>query len=522
MPWTGAPFARGQLSAAYSTNNREPDGTARLEGASGSLGFRTSLTGRTSDDFRTPLGPVFNTGNRAVTGDGSLGYRGSWGSARADVSYRDEKPEFHDDATATPLQRLGDTRAAVSANFPVGASRLELITGFERNRRREFEAPDAAEAASGLLATSYKGDVRFHHAPLGRVSGLVGVQTFFDDFTVSGADQHLIPKQPGRSVGVYAFEQLELSRWTLSFGGRYDYRHLDVTADPAPPIGTGTPAQTGTYNSVVGNFGALFHVSEPVALVLNVGRGFRAPQPIELFANGVHEGTIEYNVGNPDLKNETSINTDVAVRVQTGRANLELGGFANLIDNYIYFRPTGTFDSPSGAFEDPCSDPDNFSCFQKFQSVQGNARLTGIEFSGEYHPTTYLHLSGTADYTRGQNRSTDQPLPLVPPFRATYTARFEGRGNDFFVSPYVLVGGESNARQTRLDPNDVAPEGYTLANLGAGVALAAGPRVVHVDVSLRNAFNKSYQNFLSRYKFAADPVVLDPGRNLTVRVSTDF
>ena len=316
-----------------------------------------------------------------MTGDGSLGYRGSWGSARADVSYRDEKPEFHDDATATPLQRLGDTRAAVSANFPVGASRLELITGFERNRRREFEAPDAAEAASGLLATSYKGDVRFHHAPLGRVSGLVGVQTFFDDFTVSGADQHLIPSNQARSVGVYAFEQLELSRWTLSFGGRYDYRHLDVTADPAPPIGTGTPAQTGTYNSVVGNFGALFHVSEPVALVLNVGRGFRAPQPIELFANGVHEGTIEYNVGNPDLKNETLINTDVAVRVQTGRANLELGGFANLIDNYIYFRPTGTFDSPSGAFEDPCSDPDNFSCFQKFQSVQGNARLTGIEFS---------------------------------------------------------------------------------------------------------------------------------------------
>ena len=86
--------------------------------------------------------------------------------------------------------------------------------------------------ASGLLATSYKGDVRFHHAPLGRLSGLVGVQTFFDDFTVSGEEQHLIPSNQARSVGVYAFEQLELNRWTLSFGGRYDYRHLDVTEDP--------------------------------------------------------------------------------------------------------------------------------------------------------------------------------------------------------------------------------------------------------------------------------------------------
>jgi len=323
-------------------------------------------------------------------------------------------------------------------------------------------------------------------------------------------------------VGVYAFEQVDLNRWTLSFGGRYDYRHLHVTEDPPPPVGTGTPAQTRTYNSVVGNVGVLFHVSEPVALVANVGRGYRAPQPIELFANGVHEGTIEYDVGNPDLKNETSINSDLAVRVQSRRVNLELGGFANYITDYIYFRPTGSYDSPSGDLEDPCSDPDNFSCFQKFQAVQGDARLTGFEFSAQYHPTPYLHLSGTADYTRGQNRSTDEPLPLVPPFRATYGARFEGKGNASFVSPYVSLGGESNARQTKLDPNDVAPAGYTVVNAGAGVGLATGPRVIQLDVTLRNAFDKEYQNFLSRYKFATAPIVLDPGRNLTVRVSSEF
>ena len=89
--------------------------------------------------------------------------------------------------------------------------------------------------------------------------------------------------------------------------------------------------------------------------------------------------------------------------------------------------------------------------------MQGNARLTGFEFSAEYHPTPYLHLSGTADYTRGQNRSADQPLPLVPPFRATYSAQFEGKGNGFFLSPYVSVGGETDAHQTELDPNDFSP-----------------------------------------------------------------
>jgi iron complex outermembrane receptor protein len=516
------PVLGGSLSAAYSTNNRQPDGTAQLEGATGGLGFRASATGRTSDDFGTPSGDVFNTGNRAVSGDGSVGYRGSWGSVRADFTYRDERIELHDDTTATPFQRIGDSRAGLSANLPLGASRLEVTAGFERNRRREFEEAGASGVASGLLANSYRGDARFHHAPLGRLTGLVGVQSFFDDFTVSGTDQHLIPDNRAANLGLYVFEQLELDRWTLSFGGRYDYRRLDVTADPLPPIGTGTPEQTRTYHSATGNVGALFHVSEPVALVLNVGRGYRAPQPIELFANGVHEGTIQYDVGNPDLGNETSINTDLALRVQSGGVSLELGGFANYINNYIYVRPTGTFDSPSGGPEDPCSDPERFSCFQKFQAVQGDARLTGFEFSAEYHPAPYLHLSGTADYTRGQNRSTDQPLPLVPPFRTTYGARLEGKGSGPFVSPYVSVAGETNARQTRLDPDDIAPAGYTLANVGAGVGLVAGLRVINVDVTLRNAFDKKYQSFLSRYKFASDPVVLDPGRNLTVRVSTEF
>jgi hypothetical protein len=46
--------------------------------------------------------------------------------------------------------------------------------------------------------------------------------------------------------------------------------------------------------------------------------------------------------------------------------------------------------------------------------------------------------------------------------------------------------------------------------------------VVHLDLTLRNAFDKQYQSFLSRYKFATDPIVLDPGRNLTVRGSADF
>ncbi len=79
---------------------------------------------------------------------------------------------------------------------------------------------------------------------------------------------------------------------------------------------------------------------------------------------------------------------------------------------------------------------------------QGDARLLGFEGAFEYHATRYLHLQGTADYTNGQNTSTDEPLPGIPPFRATYTARLEGNRTGWLESPYLSVGGESDSKQS--------------------------------------------------------------------------
>jgi iron complex outermembrane recepter protein len=255
---------------------------------------------------------------------------------------------------------------------------------------------------------------------------------------------------------------------------------------------------------VTGNLGVLYRVTEPVALVLNVGRGYRAPSAFDLFSNGVHEGTVRFERGDPTLDNETSINTDLALRVQTNELTAEIGGFANVIDNFIFPDPTEEIDPESG--------------LQIFQITQGNARLIGVEAALEYHATPFLHLRGTADYTHGENTTSDLPLPFIPPFRATYSARLEGEDAGWIRQPYFSLGGESNAMQSRVDPEDFAPEGYTLVNIGAGFSLPIGAQELGIDVQLRNAFDKAYASFLSRYKTYA----LDPGRNLVVRVSSGF
>jgi iron complex outermembrane receptor protein len=506
-----AGFVGGRVITGYSTNNEQPHGSLQLQGAQGGLGFRASLTGRTSNDIDTPDGPLFNSGNRAVSGTGSVGYRAHWGSVSATYSHRDEKLEIHEDPaedpTATPLQRIGEDRVKASATVPLGAARLEGDVAFERNRRREFEEAGASGVALGLLSKTYTANLHYHHVAFGPWAGVLGVSGLINSFDKFGAET-LIPNSTAKTGGVYVFAQADYGRWNVSIGARFDYRVLDVDADEE----LGVTEQRRTYNSVTGNLGLLYHLSESAALVLNAGRGFRAPSSFELFANGVHEGTVAFERGNPTLKNEHSINTDLAFRVQARQVRAEIVAFANFIQDFIYSRPTTEVDPESG--------------FQIFDVTQGDARLIGLEGTVQFHPTAFLHFEGSADYTRGQNTSTDAPLPAIPPFRATYTVRLEGERLGLVERPYVSLGGESNAAQRRLDSAEGAffeqsgyeTEGYSLFNAGAGFAVPIGARSLQLDVQLRNAFDKRYTNFLSRYKTYA----LDPGRNLIARLTTTF
>jgi iron complex outermembrane receptor protein len=503
----------GEVTAAYVTNGKEPDGALLVDGASGGVGFRATLSGRSSGDVRTPDYTLWNSGNRAVGGTLAIGDRGDWGNVTATFAQRDERISLTDeDPTATPTQRIATSRARLDGLFPIGGSRLELSAGYERNRRREFEDDQTSDVALGLLSQNWSFDAHLHQAPSGNLSGVLGVsamRTVFDKF----GEETLIPNTHLSNLGVFGFEQLHADRWDFSLGARYDYRRLSIQDTAIAGV-----EDTRSWNSVTGNAGVLFKLAEPAALVLNVGRGFRAPSSFDLFSNGVHEGTVAFERGNPNLRTEKSTNGDLALRVQTTNLAIEVGGFVNWIQDYIYTVPTGTTDPGSG--------------FEIYDVTQGDARLEGFETAARFHPTRWLHLQGTADYVRGTNTSTGEPLPAVPPFRATYEVRLESSHGGVFRDPWLSFGGETNARQTRLDPAEAAffaqafggqgyqSEAYTLVNAGAGFTVGNARTALRVDFSVRNLFDKTYANFLSRIKTNAENP--GQGRAVILRLSTAF
>jgi iron complex outermembrane receptor protein len=508
-------FVHGSVTGGFASGNRQPDGSLTLEGASGGFGYRTSVTGRTAENVRTPTYTLWNSGYHNVGGSGTLGYRGSWGSLTGRYTYRNDRLNLTDeDPTATGRAGTDDHRVHLDLSVPVGPARLDWGAGYERNQRHEWEDASTTSEAFGMRQQSYTTEARLHHAPLGPFSGLVGFSGLYTTDANFGVE-FLEPDSKAADAALYLFEQTDVGRWNLSFGARYDYRHLDVDAN----ADLGNPAATLHWSSVTGNVGVLYHVTEPVALVLNVGRGFRSPSTFDLFANGPHEATSTFERGNPNLKTEASLNTDLGLRVQTGSAVAEVGGFVNAIQDFIYTVPANQIDPGSG--------------LQIYDVTQGDAVLRGFEAQIEYHPTTYLHLQGSADYVHGQNTSTAQPLPSMPPFRATYTARLEGRSWGRLFNPYFSVGGETNARQTRMDPAETVfyadafggqgyhSTAYTLVNLAAGFFLSTGSgRTVEFDFQLRNALNQEWVDYLSHLKtLAPNPGM---GRSFIARVTAGF
>jgi len=502
-------FVMGGVATVYDANLRGPEATVSLEGGAGGLGWRTSLTGRAMGDMRTPDGPLRNTRNQTGNALVAVGYRGGWGSVATRVSRREERIEIFDDPVEAPgysgYQRIASERAKVELRLPMRGGRVEVDLAHEGNDRREFDDNAAAEHALGLTARTTTLTAHWHDASRalfgGRWHGMLGVAAMQQRFRKSGTET-LVPDASAGNMAVYGYEQAEWGRLTLSAGARWDVRSIVGEDDDV----LGLRRTRRAWDTWTGNLGATYALRDDAALVVALARGFRSPWYNELFANGFHEGTRAFERGDPTLDLETSLNADVGVRVRRQAFTLDAGVYSNQIRNYIYLRPFGT----------------SARVFDSLAVVQGDAWLRGGELAFTVQPRSWITVDAGADLTVGDNRTIDVPLTFVAPARATWGVRLSEPSRGWVqrvlgasATPYVRLGGESHATQSRLDPGDVAPAGFTLWHLSTGVAMATARGPLQVDLVVRNLTDRRYRPFLSRYKEFADA----PGRAVQLRVS---
>lgn len=243
-----------------------------------------------------------------------------------------------------------------------------------------------------------------------------------------------------------------------------------------------------TKNKLAGNgmLGVYYSTSEIFNIKANVATGVRAANLAELSSNGLHEGVFRYEVGDPNLKPEQNINTDITLEVDKGWFFVSLSGFYNRFYNYIYLAPTNS----------------NFFGFQVFRYKQQNAFLTGGEAMLIIKPPVKWLRFKEAFSSTYAKLDDGGYLPFIPAFKLTSSLRVNflkgARFDDWYAEPefdYVFAQN----RPAQFETNTPA---YCLLNFNAGVTQRLRKKgEIEYAISCKNLLNVQYADHLSRLKY---------------------
>lgn len=494
-----------------STNNIELGGAFLAERRDVKQGWRLFVVGRRAEDFKTPSGKLENTGFGAANGEGMFGKRGDRGSVTARFAHYGGEfklLEAGDTGAAAGAEEGGPERKAADDRLQLSATRelgfLDLETRAQWQRHSLIEMADEADSTGmpipgseseqfNLLLNTVSVEMLGRHGR-GEHSGTLGFSGRLQKNDTRGPIP-LVPDADVRAGALFALERMDLGKVSVLGGIRGDFQEVDADTNAGPA----RSSQKRDFRQVSGSAGAVYGLPGGWSLRANVGRAWRAPTLFELFTNGPHLAESRYEIGRSTLKPEAGIETDAGLRLDRPRVRGELNGFYSKIHDFIYLAPTGSFVGP----------------LRVYQHEQADAKLFGGELSAEVKPAQALTLHGRLDYTHGQNETLDEPLPLIPPLHGAFGLKrgFQAGG---LGASYGGAEVEFASRQARLSAFDIPTSGYALLNAEAGIQPQVAGMNLRVDLRVRNIADKSYRDYLSRYKEFA----LDPGRNVTIRVSS--
>lgn len=408
-----------------------------------------------------------------------------------------------------PSQRVIHTKAISDNAWYLGQGTLKAIVGYQQNYRREYEEMGAeAELAMRLQTVNY--DVRYEQTLKHDWSMATGVNGMWQQ-NRNRAEEMLIPDYRLFDFGYFLTANKQIRKWRLSGGARADNRHLSTEASLEEEELL-FQALKKNFTGITGSLGTVYNANEHLNLRMNVARGFRAPVASELCSNGVHEGSVQYELGNEGLKAEFSTQIDVGMDYNSHHLSLGASVFSNWISNYIYLRRL----------------PYETEGYRTYQYQQGDARLMGGEISVDVHPINALHFANAFSYVRGiqlHEAAEGRNLPMMPAPRWTCDLRYDipDFARRHCQRTFVSVGMEYNLRQSkvyRVDDTETPTPAYALFSISAGMDLHVfGHNCMELSFTCQNLFDKVYQSHLSRLKYTDGVGIAGMGRNFCLKVN---
>ncbi|RYY97438.1 MAG: TonB-dependent receptor, partial [Alphaproteobacteria bacterium] len=218
-----------------------------------------------------------------------------------------------------------DVRGGIDFNGPISSLKASgSVVDYEHT---EFEAP--GEPGTKFTNEGWEARIEAGHAPIGLLEGSVGLQASKRDFAAVG-EEALIGRTKTENTGLFVFETWDAGEWGLEGGLRFDQTDIDNTDFGKRGF--------DTWNA---SFGAHMHVGDHIFLGASIAKTQRAPTDLELFADGPHPATGQYEVGDSSLRIEKGLNTELTARWEDDAFNLQATVYRFDFDSFVYLEDTG-------------------------------------------------------------------------------------------------------------------------------------------------------------------------------------
>ena len=420
----------------------------------------------------------------------------------------DHEEEGHDDhedhEEGEHFQEINHTALTWKNTFDMGNNHtLDITLGRQSNERKEFggheeeeedhddheeedhEGHEEGEAELDMDLETNSIDIKLTMPQSDNFNLIMGLNITNQENKNFGHEE-LIPDAKKGDFGFFALGQLDLDESSQALiGARYDSRSIT------------SGSNSSDFKNFNGSIGYKKDYENSI-LRINLSSGFRAPDLIELYADGSHHGSFQYKKGNTSLVAEESIQTDFSYQINNEDSIISFDLFYNDISDYIYL-------SPSSMFEDG---------LRVYDYMQQDAKLYG----GEIHVNKNTGLNWLSYYTSVEyvfaESSDGEALPFIAPL--TFNQVF----NIDFGSDYSLeIDFIAKAKQGRVSMFEEKTDGYSVLNLSGNYMTSFLDNDLNLFWRVSNVFDKEYYDHLSRLKTAG---IHEMGRNISVGLNYKF
>lgn len=496
----------GSLVSHAATVNKMGAGLVRAQYGGDRIAATGRLIYRDAGDLRTPEGRLPDTAIQTLNYGSGVGYRAGEfesGLSVSGMNYTYGLPEMIDDPDESIEIRLNRfniqsiTTLEMDRFFDHAELRFHYsdYTHDEVGIQRDTNGMVEEDVEISFDQQTLSSSLVLRHRAVGVLEGATGLSFNYSQIDVGGVDA-LTPNANGYFMAGYIYEEIELSDpLSLKTGVRMEWKETFVLANELFPDASLFEDRADLIFS--GAAGLNYSPNSKWTVGFQLARAYRTPTIEELYSFAAHSAAGSFDVGNPTLENEYSLGTDLFVDYSSDQFSGQVSLFANRIDNFVDFSPTGETHNPSG--------------LPVFEYRSKDALLYGFEISTTVSITDFLSAEVGFDYVRGRERTAEQHnLTFIPPFRTFVQARYDD--GTLWAGPRLRIVN----KQEKVAPNEEPTDGYILIGADAGYRFGEG---VTISFRLDNLLNERYRDHLSRVENRDAPM---PGRNLNVMLKWEF